>query len=320
MEFNEALNRLTRYPNYMDTGAGKLGKLWNVSPDDIRLAKKIVIANRKKKFNAQKNVNPQRTSPKILIFDIETSPMRAYVWNRWKQNIYLDQTISEWFMIGWSAKWLYSADIMSDILTPDEIRNEDDSRIIGGLWKLINEANIVVAHNGNSFDIPKMNSRFIFNGYAPTKPYFSVDTKSISSKQFGFSSNKLDALAGYFGIEHKDNISFELWKKCMDGDIESLLYMRNYNEKDVAILEEIYIRLRPWVKNHPNISLFNNVETCQCSYCGSNEVDKIDGKLYYTSVGGYEMFRCSECGGISRGRKTVIDKSKNKHLLVSVGK
>lgn len=314
MEFEMIVGKLSSYKNYMDTGAGKLAKIWNCDADDVRRAKKIVIKNRKIGVEIPKNI------PKILIFDLETSPMKAFVWSRWKQNIYLDQTISEWFMIGWSAKWLYSTETMSGILTPEEIINEDDSRITRDLWKLINEASIVVAHNGNSFDIPKLNSRFIINGLIPPKPYFSIDTKVIASKQFGFSSNKLDALAGYFGIEHKDKTDFELWKLCLEGNQDALNYMNKYNIKDVDILEEVYLILRPWIKNHPNVSLFNNADERQCSYCGSGNVDEIDGELYYTSVGGYKMYRCNCCNGISRGRKTVIDKSKNKKTLISVGK
>lgn len=314
MEFDKIVERLSLYRNYMDTGAGKLARVWKCNADDVRKAKKIVIKNRKLKLEIPKAV------PRILIFDIETSPLRAYVFSRWKQNIYLDQTIAEWFMIGWSAKWLYSAETMSGILTPDEIVNEDDSRICADLWKLIDEASVVVAHNGNSFDIPKINSRFILNGLMPPKPYFSIDTKVVASKQFGFSSNKLDALAGYFNIEHKDKTDFSLWKDCLDGKQDALDYMNKYNIKDVEILEEVYLRLRPWIKNHPNISLFNDVNIEQCSCCGSADVDEIKGDLYYTSVGGYKMYRCSNCGSISRGRKTVIDKSKNRHTLISVGK
>lgn len=315
MEFNKIVEKLSSYRNYMDTGAGKLAKVWNCNADDVRKAKKIVLRNRK-----LGNAELPRVIPKILIFDVETSPLRAFVWSRWKQNVYLDQTIAEWFMIGWSAKWLYSTETMSGILTPEEIKNEDDGRIVSDLWKLINEASIVVAHNGNSFDIPKINSRFILNGLMPPKPYFSIDTKVVSAKQFGFSSNKLDALAEYFGIEHKDKTDFELWKRCLDGDQEALDYMQKYNIKDVDILEEVYLRLRPWIKNHPNVSILNDMDTEQCSCCGSHHIDEIEGDLYYTSVGGYKMYRCNNCGGISRGRKTVIEKSKSRRTLVSVGK
>ena len=68
--------------------------------------------------------------PKILILDIETSPLKAYVWKRWKENISLDQTISEWFMLCWSAKWLFSAETMSCSVTPEDALKEDDSRIL----------------------------------------------------------------------------------------------------------------------------------------------------------------------------------------------
>ena len=88
--------------------------------------------------------------PKILIFDIETSPLSAYVWGRFKQFISLDQTISEWFMLSWSAKWLNNPNMMSDVLTPEEALREDDSRITKSMWHLFNEADIIIAHNGQS--------------------------------------------------------------------------------------------------------------------------------------------------------------------------
>lgn len=56
----------------------------------FNLDEKSIIEFRKVKKLIKKN-----NSVRILILDIETSPMMAYVWSRWKQNIYLDQTISE---------------------------------------------------------------------------------------------------------------------------------------------------------------------------------------------------------------------------------
>ena len=102
--------------------------------------------------------------------------MKAYVWKRWKENISLDQTISDWFCLAWSAKWLYKDEILGSVLTPEEIEKEDDSRIMGELWNLMNEADVVVTHNGNKFDIPRINSRFLINDFPPYTPVFSVDT------------------------------------------------------------------------------------------------------------------------------------------------
>lgn len=301
MNVQQLVALMEQKPYLRTMGKGLLSKRYDISPNDVIRAKSLVKTG--------------KAIPKVLILDIETSPLKAYIWKLWKENIHLEQIISDWFCIAWSAKWLYSKDIMGEVLTSEEIMKEDDKRIITALWDLINKADIVVAHNGNKFDIPRINARFIINDLPPTKPYFSVDTCIIARRQFGFSSNKLDALAGYFNIPHKLDTDFSLWKKCLEGDEESLQYMLEYNKMDVAILEEVYLRLRPWIKNHPNMG---NLEgnRCACAYCGSDNVDIIPDQWYYTSVGKYPLYRCDECGGISRGRKKVNEFP----LLTSAGK
>ena len=85
----------------------------------------------------------------------------------------------------------------------------------------------------------------------------------------------------------------------------ALEYMAKYNKRDVAILEEVYLRMRPWIKGHPNIgNLISSTEPA-CSTCGSHNLEKIDGEYYYTSIGKYELFKCKTCGAISRGRKNL---------------
>lgn len=255
--------------------------------------------------------------PKILIFDIETSPMSAYIWGRWKQNVSLDQAISEWFMLSWSAKWLNNPNVMSDVLTPEEALKENDSRITHSMWQLFNEADIVIAHNGQKFDTPRLNSRFILNGLIPPTPYRQIDTLVIARKEFGFSSNKLDALAGYFGIEHKIDTDFNLWKRCLAGEQEALDYMEAYNIKDVEILEKVYLNLRPWIKNHPNISLYLENEDETCPHCGSMNVADT-GTYSYTNVSKFSNVRCMDCGGLARRRTSDYPKEKRKSLVVSV--
>lgn len=298
----EELVALMKVKPYLTTmGKGSLSKRYKISPEEVVSAKNLARIG--------------KYTPKVLLFDIETAPIKAYVWNLWRTNVHNEQIIDEWFCLAWSAKWLYSKDIMGDVLTPEEAKGEDDKRIMTSLWKLIDKADIVVTHNGNKFDIPRINARFIINGLAPTKPYFSVDTCQIAKKQFGFSSNKLDALAGYFNIPHKLETSFELWKKCLDGDKQSLTYMLKYNKMDVAILEEVYLKLRPWIKNHPNMGNLLNSKMA-CANCGSKDLKLIPDKYYYTSVGKYKLYKCNSCGAISRDRFSV----ERKPQLNSVGK
>ena len=299
---------MEKKPYLLDMGAGKLSKIFKVPREMIYEARQIV---------RDKRIIGNSDNPRILIFDIETAPMMAFVWKLWKENIGLPQIVSDWFILCWSAKWLYSSEIITEHLTSKEAIAQDDGRIVTDLWGLINKADIVIAYNGISFDIPKINSRFLIHGLPPTKPYFSVDPCVIAKKQFGFSSNKLDALAQHFGIPLKLDTDFDLWKRCFNGDEEALKYMAKYNKRDVAILEEVYLRMRPWIKGHPNIgNLISSTEPA-CSTCGSHNLEKIDGEYYYTSIGKYELFKCKTCGAISRGRKN-LNIGVNK--IVSIGK
>jgi len=566
MNIKEVIDYMRLHPYSISMGARTIANRLHCDDNLVREARKI-LQNTKKEKSIKR-------MPKILLFDLETAPMRAYVWSRWKQDITLDKTITESFIICWSAKWLYSNEVMSDTLEKDEILRGDDERICKSLWKLINEADVVIAHNGcvekdtpilmkdftwkkaselkigeeivafdegnkpglpyrdkngvrysssfegknkkrklkiakvvsnytekqlgmkvtftngeslvttvdhywlaaseNSHDliwrqtcklrpgfkvrkvcdtwevnksyeagwmsgfidgegsllknsegfpsgiqwcqrptvvkekskdiaeklnieyfdyVPKknyglgrgdciysnttggkyntfkllgslqlnrlkdhidynklgslfcqgqedyivksvefcgiqefailstsehtyiadgfamhncnadtkwMNSRFIINNILPPKPYLLIDTLQIAKKSFGFSSNKLDALAGYFGIEHKADTDFGLWAACMDGKQEALDYMTYYNKKDVAILEEVYLRLRPWAKGLPSIT--NIVQDEVCPLCGSEDYEVLEDKWYYTSVGRYQLYRCKKCGGIFRDR------------------
>lgn len=290
MELKEFIQLLKLKPYLRHMGKGLLSERYNISPEDV--------------IKAKVSARTEKSIPKVLIFDIETSPIKAYVWKLWKTDVHPEQIISDWFCIAWSAKWLYSNKVMGEVLTPEEVLNEDDTRIMKSLWKLINEADILVSHNGNRFDIPRINSRFIINGLSPTRPYFSVDTCQIAKRQFGFSSNKLNALAEYFGLPTKLDTSFELWEKCLKGDPKALKYMLKYNKRDVTVLEEIYLKLRPWIKNHPNMGNLEG-ETCACANCGDTNLTLLENKYYYTSVGKYPLYKCEKCGAITRGRSSV---------------
>lgn len=243
----------------------------------------------------------KRFTPKILILDIETAPLTGYMWSLWKQNIRLKQIISEWFMLCWSAKWIYSDKVFSCKLNKKELLNQDDRRICRDLWKLLDEADLVVAHNGDRFDIPKINTRFIMNGLDRPSPYRTIDTLTIVKKQFGFSSNQLDTLAGYFGFDHKLSTDFSLWDRCLKGDTEAMNYMSKYCDRDVLLLEEVYLKIRNWIPNHPNVGLYFDTIEHICPNCGST--DLTEGKPYYTTIGRYQTFRC-KCGAISRVKKS----------------
>ena len=206
--------------------------------------------------------------PKILLFDIETAPMQAFSWTLFKPRLSHDNIIKDWFVISWSAKWLFEAEIMGDVLTKDEALNNDDSRVVKSIWKLMDEADIIIAHNGDKFDIRKINARFLYHGMTLPSTYKTVDTLKVARKMFMLNSNKLDHLSKHLGIGEKvDTGGFDLWLDCMNGIRTAWKLMKKYNKHDVHLLYKLYQRLKPWHRTHPNHNVYNETSH-KCPVCG----------------------------------------------------
>lgn len=243
--------------------------------------------------------------PKILFLDIETAPLRSFTWGLWKQNVSLSQIISNWYMISWAGKWLGGEDVFSDVLTPEEAILEDDSRIVKVLWKVLDEADIIIAHNGDAFDIPKINTRFVLHGLMPPSPYRTIDTLTIARQRFGFTSNKLDFLAKFLGFEGKAPTSFSLWENCMVGNEEALYYMDFYCKQDIVTLEQVFMKLRPYAKGLPNLDMYQDDYAMVCPVCGKPHPKEVPDKFFYTQSVKYQVYRCSDCGGLARSKKGI---------------
>lgn len=257
--------------------------------------------------------------PKILLCDIETLPLETWTWGLFDQNIGLNQIKSDWTVLSWSAKWLgESAVFYEDVRHEKQVRN--DRKILRGIWKLLDEADIVIWHYGSAFDHKKLNARFVLNGFKPPSPYKQLDTKKLATKHFGFTSNKLEYLADklnkkYKKSKHKKYEGFSLWKACMEGDQEAFKEMERYNRLDVLALEELYLAIRPW---GTNVDMGLHVEHTKpvCSVCGEAELTKYG--YAFKNAGKYQRFRCGGCGAVSRGKQNLLSKAKKKALRPGV--
>jgi DNA polymerase elongation subunit (family B) len=294
-------------PGYLKCGDVRIADRLNIDLDMANLAKREV----KEELQYR-----EKEGPNILTLDIETAPLKASLWGIWQQNVNLDAIESDWFILSWSAKWLHEKNSFGEVLTSEEAINEDDSRIIINLWLLLEEADIVVTHNGDKFDIKRINTRFIEHGLGPTTAYKSIDTLKVVKKNFNFTSNKLDFIAKKFGIEGKCTTELQLWLDCIAGNEKALEEMLIYNIRDTVITEKIYLKLLPWIKNHPNIGLYNITDDKKCPNCGSNDLH--DAGYSTSSIGLYKNYRCNKCGTISRERTTSLTTKENKNIIVQV--
>jgi len=243
-------------------------------------------------------------SAKILLLDIETAPMEYYSWSREPQYLSPEMKIKDWSVLCWSAKWLFEKDIMGQSVTPKEARNRTEASILEGIWKLMDEANIVVTQNGIKFDVKKLNSKFIKGGYSPPSHYLNVDTLKVARDKFDFTYNSLEELGKeLLGFDDgKIKMNMTDWKKCVIGSQEHLDRMLLYCKNDVApLLEDVYLVMRPWITGHPNLNLFTDHDGDVCPNCESQNLKW--NEEYITPQGRFNGFRCSACGAIGRGTR-----------------
>jgi hypothetical protein len=252
----------------------------------------------------------------VVVFDIETLPMRGSFWSPKTEYISPAQVQDDWILLSWAAKDLMSGEVRSEILTPREAVKRNDKRIVGGLWNEFNRASIMIGHNIRSFDIPMANTRFISLGLKPYAPFRTVDTYIIATKNFRFSYNRMAWICKQLGLREKiENDGFPLWLDCADGKQDALDEMQKYNIGDVQSGQELYLTLRPWDRSHPNIGLFyDDVQNGHCKNCGSTSLVKLD-KPDFTPTGVYTAKRCGECGAINRVAKSNTSKAKRESLL-----
>ena len=235
---------------------------------------------------------------KILLLDIETSPNSAYVWGLWQQNVSLSQIKESSYVMCWAAKWLGEKEIFFD-----STHKSKPAKMLKGIHALLDKADAVVHYNGTKFDIPTLNKEFLLHGLPPPAPYRQIDLLRTVRNQFKFPSNKLDYVAQRLGLGAKHETNFQLWIDCMNNVPKAWKAMELYNKQDVVLLEKVYHKVLPWVKNHPNRNLYNENDKGTCPSCGSHKLQK---RGTARTIGGtYQRYQCQACGTWSRGSSTT---------------
>lgn len=259
-----------------------------------------------------------KSSPRVLILDVETAPILAYVWGLWENNVAINQIHSDWHLLSFACKWL--DDPPSKIIYADQ-RNakniENDKSLLEKLWHLLNEADIVIGQNIKSFDKRKVNARFLHNGLPPPSSYRLIDTLSISKKHFALTSHKLEYMSDHFNtkykkLKHDKFPGFSLWSECLKGNKKAFQEMEKYNKYDILSTEELYKTLMPW-DNTINFNIYTDNEDIVC-HCGSMNF-KLNG-FAYTSSGKFQRYCCKDCNSESRSKINLLSKEKRQTLRI----
>jgi DNA polymerase III epsilon subunit-like protein len=171
------------------------------------------------------------------------------------------------------------------------------------LHAILDQADIIIGHNSDRFDIRKFNARAIKHGFTPIGKKVTIDTLKLARRTFDFTSNTLGYLATYLGVGHKENRPD--WDAILNGDSEAIAYMRMYNKQDVVVTEQVYKKLMGWHEGHPDLNKIYPVRDTAghavllCPTCQSPNTIK-DG-CSYTLKGKKQRHQCTSCGRKFKG-------------------
>lgn len=241
--------------------------------------------------------------PKILVWDIETAHALAAIFSLYQQGTPPQNIKQEWYIICAAWKWLGEKRVYGVSVLDDKERFEksphDDYHVVKTVYEVIKEADAIVHHYGDNFDIKKFNTRLIAYGFDPLPDIPQIDTYKICKAKFKFMSNKLDYVSKYLGFGGKMETSTGLWLKCLLGVKSAVREMLTYNKQDVEVLEKVYQRLAPYSpvsQRKLNMNLWygdNNV----CPTCGSGKLHRRGYRR--TRLSSFARFQCQECGSWS---------------------
>ncbi len=231
-----------------------------------------------------------------LFFDLEIGPLNAYAWEVYQTNLL--SVIKDWPLL--SVAWKVN-DGKTEVVSK---RTMSEKKMVKLLWNLFNDADVLVAQNGDKFDIRLANMLFLRHGLPPPAPYKTVDTLKLAKKYFRFPMNNLDYLCSTLLGKRKIETDKSLWFKCLEGDSKAFKQMEDYNKVDVDLLYDLYNVLKSWHTGHPNANLYQDT-THRCPVCGESTQRR---GYMLTRVGKYQRYQCKSCGAWSKGEKLNTEK------------
>ena len=224
--------------------------------------------------------------------------MTSYTWGLWQQNVSLSQIIDSTEMMCFGARWYGEKKVHFK-----SIHHHGKKEMLQDVHRLLDEADVVVGWNSASFDSKHLKRELLEAEMSPPSPYKDMDLMRVVKSQFRFPSNKLDYVAQKLGVGAKvQHSGFELWVKCMADDKKAWAEMKKYQIQDVDLLVDLYEKLKPWIKNHPNVALYDGIED-GCTNCGSTHLQKRG--FSRTGTASYQRFQCQSCGKWLRGAELV---------------
>lgn len=231
---------------------------------------------------------------KTLFYDIETSPIKAYIWRPGKQIVRPYQLDKECFI----NKIICITYCWNDGKPAKAIGwgffKQDTASVIKRFDKIIEQADITIGKNSDRFDVKHINTHRMLAGL-PGMPSWATRTEDLEKqlrKHFALPSFSLDYVSELLGFGGKIKMEFQDWIDILEKkDYSKYLKMLEYGTKDTEDTRAIWNHCEKHFTPKWNIS----EGKLACYLCGSCDIIKI-GPVYRGKTM-YQRFRCKSHQG-----------------------
>jgi DNA-directed RNA polymerase subunit RPC12/RpoP len=238
-------------------------------------------------------------TPRIILWDIETVMNVVATFRLMNQDpIPHRNVLNERYVVSAAWKELGTKKIhsVSVLDFPYRFKKDvhDDLGVLTKLHEVMSQADVLVGHNGDQYDIKFTETRMLVRGLPTLPPIPTIDTLKVAKNRFLFNSNRLDYLGQVLGCGHKVENETDLWLKVLQGDAGAIKRMVHYNKGDIDLLECAFNHLQPYIPNYINRQLFTGEGGIKCPQCGSHHY-KLEG-WRFTTTRRYRRYHCLDCG------------------------
>jgi uncharacterized protein YprB with RNaseH-like and TPR domain len=128
----------------------------------------------------------------------------------------------------------------------------EQKELLTDIMEELETYDISVAHNGQFYDKPWLNTMCLKYGLKPSIRWMKfVDPVRIARNHLRLGRNTLDQLIDYLDVPHKKtHLASGAWlKAAIEGDRKSMDYIVEHCILDVKSLECVYDKCRPLIEN-----------------------------------------------------------------------
>lgn len=235
----------------------------------------------------------ERTKRRRLFFDIETSPNIGLFWEAgFKKNIDYSNIIQERAIICICYKWEEEKEVYA--LQWDSKQN--DKAMLQKFIEVANQANELVGHNGDKFDLAWIRTRCLYHKIDMFPKYTTIDTLKVARSKFKFNSNRLNYIADFLGIGQKIKTEYSLWKDILlKKDKVAMDKMIKYCKKDVVLLEQVHKALSKHIEPKTHYGVIFGQDRGSCPECGSDDLVRKDRRILASGLIKL-VLKCNTCG------------------------